>query len=103
MWWAYPLTGYTPSLKSFKSAFVTMENPFNPSPLQKLESDLFHQKGVEVFVKRDDLIHPHIQGNKWRKLKYNLYQARLNKQNTLLTFGGPYSNHIYATAAAAKL
>jgi 1-aminocyclopropane-1-carboxylate deaminase/D-cysteine desulfhydrase-like pyridoxal-dependent ACC family enzyme len=80
-----------------------MENPFNPSPLQKLESDLFHQKGVEVFVKRDDLIHPHIQGNKWRKLKYNLYQARLNKQNTLLTFGGPYSNHIYATAAAAKL
>jgi len=54
-------------------------------------------------MKRDDLIHPHIQGNKWRKLKYNLLEARLSGQNTLLTFGGPYSNHIYALAAAAKL
>lgn len=54
-------------------------------------------------MKRDDLTHPHIQGNKWRKLKYNLFEARLNGYNTLLTFGGPYSNHIYSTAAAAKL
>lgn len=54
-------------------------------------------------VKRDDLIHAHIQGNKWRKLKYNLLEARLNGHNTILTFGGAYSNHIYATAAAAKL
>lgn len=79
-----------------------MENPFNDSPLQQLHDELFVEKGVEVFTKREDLIHEHIQGNKWRKLKYNLYEARLNKQNTLLTFGGAYSNHIYATAAAAK-
>ena len=80
-----------------------MENPFKESPLQKLEDELLTQKEITLYVKRDDLIHEHVQGNKWRKLKYNLYEARLNKQNTLLTFGGPYSNHIYATAAAAKL
>jgi 1-aminocyclopropane-1-carboxylate deaminase len=80
-----------------------MENPFKESPLQKIEDTLLSEKGIALYVKRDDLIHEHIQGNKWRKLKYNLYQARLNKQNTLLTFGGAYSNHIYATAAAAKL
>ena len=80
-----------------------MVNPFNSSPLQKLEDDLLKEKGIELYIKRDDLIHPHIQGNKWRKLKYNLFEARLNSIHTLLTFGGPYSNHIYATAAAGKL
>jgi len=80
-----------------------MLNPFNPSPLQKLEDDFLLQKGIELYIKRDDLIHAHIQGNKWRKLKYNLFDARLNGIHTLLTFGGPFSNHIYATAAAAKL
>lgn len=79
-------------------------NPLNENPpLQQIFDDLFVEKGVEVFMKREDLIHPEISGNKWRKLKYNLYEARMNGQNTLLTFGGPYSNHIYATAAAASL
>lgn len=80
-----------------------MENPIKESPLQLLSSDLLTEKDITLYIKRDDLIHEHIQGNKWRKLKYNLYNARLNKQNTLLTFGGAYSNHIYATAAAARL
>jgi 1-aminocyclopropane-1-carboxylate deaminase/D-cysteine desulfhydrase-like pyridoxal-dependent ACC family enzyme len=80
-----------------------MVNPFKPSPLQKLEDEFLREKGIELYVKRDDLIHPEIQGNKWRKLKYNLFEARLNGIHTLLTFGGPYSNHIYATAAAARL
>ena len=80
-----------------------MLNPFNPSPLQKLEAGFLAEKGIELYIKRDDLIHPHIQGNKWRKLKYNLFDARVNGIHTLLTFGGPFSNHIYATAAAAKL
>jgi 1-aminocyclopropane-1-carboxylate deaminase len=80
-----------------------MENPLKDSPLQMLEDELFEKQGVQVYIKRDDLIHPEVQGNKWRKLKYNLYNARLNNINTLLTFGGPYSNHIYATAAAGRL
>lgn len=54
-------------------------------------------------MKRDDLIHPALSGNKWRKLKYNLIEAERQNQNTLLTFGGAYSNHIHATAAAGKL
>ncbi|HWB62523.1 MAG TPA: pyridoxal-phosphate dependent enzyme [Chitinophagales bacterium] len=80
-----------------------MENPFKDSPLQEITDSLLTEKGVRLFIKRDDLIHPEIQGNKWRKLKYNLLEARMNGINTLLTFGGPFSNHIYALAAAAKL
>jgi 1-aminocyclopropane-1-carboxylate deaminase len=73
------------------------------TPLQYISEPLFQAKGVEVWLKRDDLTHPEIQGNKWRKLKYNLVEAKEEGQNTLLTFGGPYSNHIYAVAAAGKL
>ena len=72
------------------------------SPLQRLHSSLLDRKGVEVYVKRDDLIHPQFGGNKWRKLKYNLIHAREKHYDTLLTFGGAWSNHIYATAAAAR-
>jgi 1-aminocyclopropane-1-carboxylate deaminase len=79
-----------------------MEYSFQPSPLQEVQHELLAEKQVRLFIKRDDLIHPHVQGNKWRKLKYNLEQARACGHKTLLTFGGYYSNHIFATAAAAK-
>ncbi len=55
---------------------------------------------VSLTVKREDLIHPHISGNKYRKLKYNIAFAKANTYKTLLTFGGAYSNHIAATALA---
>ena len=58
--------------------------------------------GVTVFVKRLDLVHPLVSGNKFFKLKYNLQHARKKGHDTLLTFGGAYSNHIYATSAATK-
>ena len=61
------------------------------------------ENAPEVFIKRDDLIHTEISGNKWRKLKYNLIEADRQGYKTLLTFGGAYSNHIYATAAAGKI
>lgn len=73
-----------------------------PSPLQKLEDALFTANGLKVFVKRDDLIHPEISGNKWRKLKYNLNDAQNQGAKQIITFGGAYSNHIYAMAAAGK-
>ncbi len=73
-----------------------------PSPLQKLDDALFFEKGIEVFIKRDDLIHPEISGNKWRKLKYNLLDAQKHGIRQIVTFGGAFSNHIYATAAAGK-
>src|SRR5690606_24126698 len=56
-----------------------------------------------VLIKRDDLIHPDIPGNKWRKLKYNLAAARNTSATRLLTFGGAYSNHIRAVAAAGRI
>lgn len=55
--------------------------------------------GVELFVKRDDLIHPFVSGNKLYKLKFNVEDALKNGFNRILTFGGAYSNHIAATAA----
>jgi 1-aminocyclopropane-1-carboxylate deaminase len=57
---------------------------------------------VKLFIRREDLIHPFISGNKYRKLKYNLQQAKAENQTTLLTFGGAFSNHIAATAYAGK-
>ncbi len=71
-----------------------------PSPLEYLDDDRLRTAGVEVWLKREDLIHPEVPGNKWRKLKYNLAAAAGEGQRTLLTFGGAYSNHIRATAAA---
>ena len=71
-----------------------------PSPLETLVDERLATAGVEAMLKRDDLIHPDLPGNKWRKLKYNLRAAREAGHNVLLTFGGAYSNHIQATAAA---
>lgn len=60
-------------------------------------------KSIEVYLQREDLIHLYVNGNKYYKLKYNLQKAKEEKLDTLLTFGGAYSNHIYAVSAAAKL
>jgi len=68
-----------------------------PTPLQRIENALTCSKQVRLYIKRDDLIHPLIQGNKWRKLNYNFAQMQIQHQETLLTFGGPYSNHIAAS------
>ncbi len=74
-----------------------------PSPLTALDDRRLADAGVRVWLKRDDLIHPELPGNKWRKLKYNLAAATGQGHSTLLTFGGAYSNHIRATAAAGHL
>lgn len=55
---------------------------------------------VQLFIRREDLIHSFVSGNKYRKLKYNLLQAKANKNLKLLTFGGAFSNHIAAVAYA---
>lgn len=66
-------------------------------------SPLFIEKGVQVAVLRLDLLHPVISGNKWFKLRYYIEEARRLKKDRLVTFGGAWSNHIHATAAAGKL
>lgn len=70
--------------------------------IQHLHDPFLADRGISLFIKREDLIHPYVSGNKWRKLKYNLVDAKEKGNQTILTFGGAYSNHIYATAAAAK-
>src|SRR5690606_6454269 len=68
-----------------------------------LIQNIYNQDNVLLDVLREDLNHPLIQGNKFRKLKYNLLKAKEMQKDTLLTFGGAYSNHIHATAAAGKV
>lgn len=70
------------------------------SPEQPLTIPIGNKKEIEIFIKRDDLIHPYISGNKWRKLKYPLQQARQQGIYRLVTFGGAWSNHLLATACA---
>ncbi len=79
-----------------------MEIQSSPIPLQPINDAVTKKHDVSLFVLRLDLNHPHISGNKLFKLKYNLEEARKQGKNTLLTFGGAYSNHIAATAAAGK-
>ena len=57
---------------------------------------------ISLTIKREDLIHPFVSGNKFRKLKYNLLQAKAENKTSLLTFGGAFSNHIAAVAYAGK-
>ncbi|HSQ46715.1 MAG TPA: pyridoxal-phosphate dependent enzyme [Lutibacter sp.] len=70
------------------------------SRIQQIHFSEIENSGVSLFIKREDELHPFISGNKYRKLKYNLAEAAKQQKSTLLTFGGAYSNHIAATAAA---
>lgn len=71
-----------------------------PSPISQLPG--FHSNNIELFLKREDLIHPSYGGNKWRKLKYNLEAFKEGGFSEIATFGGPFSNHIAATAAVCQ-
>ncbi len=73
---------------------------FNRLPTPILE--IANYKNCRIFIKRDDLNHTVVQGNKLRKLKYNLLKAIKSNYDTVLTFGGAYSNHILATAQASS-
>lgn len=87
-----------------ESIFVTHRPLLNyiPTPIQEIaDHPLIQKAGVRLLIKREDLNHPLVSGNKWWKLKYNLEAASDKGHDSLLTFGGARSNHIYATAAAA--
>ncbi|MER7759385.1 pyridoxal-phosphate dependent enzyme [Streptomyces sp. NPDC097619] len=77
--------------------------PRLPSPVRELDDPLFARHGVRLLLKRDDLVHPEIPGNKWRKLGPNLRAAAAGGHRELVTFGGAWSNHLRATAAAGRL
>ncbi|MEI6946573.1 pyridoxal-phosphate dependent enzyme [Paraflavisolibacter sp. H34] len=70
--------------------------------IDRLPPAVLQGASLRAGVLRLDAVHPEVSGNKWYKLKEYISEARLQQQNTLLTFGGPYSNHIAATAAACR-
>lgn len=74
-----------------------------PSPLHAIETDWSRDMGIELLLKRDDLIHPIISGNKWRKLSGILGHYPSESFDTITTYGGAYSNHLLATAAACAI
>ncbi len=77
--------------------------PTLPSPIEFIKNDVLSALNITLYIKRDDLIHADICGNKWRKLMYNVAGCKKKGNQPLLTFGGAFSNHIYATAAAGKV
>jgi 1-aminocyclopropane-1-carboxylate deaminase len=76
---------------------------YHATPIQKITDPAIEKAGVQLLVKREDLNHSTVSGNKWWKLKYNFLQAQKDNYRCVLTFGGVYSNHIYSTAAAASM
>ncbi|MEE9338468.1 MAG: pyridoxal-phosphate dependent enzyme [Methylococcaceae bacterium] len=81
---------------------IELEKQFNSSTLTQIFTPLLAQKEIELWIKRDDLIHPVISGNKWRKLKYILDHALTLNAHTIVSMGGAYSNHCHALAFAGK-
>ena len=69
---------------------------------QIIPLEAFSISNFNLVIKREDQLHPDISGNKLRKLKYNILEAKRLNKTTLLTFGGAYSNHIAAVAALGK-
>lgn len=103
---------------------ISLKNNFRPSPLQKIDDALLERHNVRLFLKRDDLLHlsfsdilfgeqkdtpsviarfATISGNKFRKMKHNLLAMEQQGLKKVVTFGGAFSNHIHATAAAGQL
>ena len=74
--------------------------PHHPVVTSKVDLSAFGIENFSLYVRREDLLHPFVSGNKFRKLKYNIIVAQEQRQDTLLTFGGAFSNHIAAVAAA---
>jgi 1-aminocyclopropane-1-carboxylate deaminase len=91
-----------PSICTKISIFTAMQIELPAIPLQKISDSVTSGKGVNVYMLRTDLNHPHISGNKLYKLKYNLQAACRANKSILLTFGGAFSNHIAAVAAAGR-
>ena len=87
-------------MKNINNSFL---NEVFKTENQQIQLPILEEKGIELFIKREDKIHPFVSGNKFRKLKYNLQEAEKLKKKLLLTFGGAFSNHIVATAVAGKL
>jgi 1-aminocyclopropane-1-carboxylate deaminase len=75
---------------------------YNEPTVIEFHDEITERAGIRLLIRREDLNHKYISGNKWWKLKYNLAEAREKGHHSILTFGGAFSNHIFSTAAAAN-
>lgn len=82
---------------------IKLEKTFNKSILTKIDDALLEQYHIKLWMKRDDLLHPVISGNKWRKLKYILDHALSLGADTIISMGGAYSNHLHALSYVGKV
>ncbi len=82
---------------------IKLEKTFKPSILTKIDDPLLGRYEIELWMKRDDLLHRVMSGNKWRKLKYSLDHALSSDADTIISMGGAYSNHLHALAYAGKI
>lgn len=82
---------------------IKLEQTFGRSVLTKVDDPFLENHQISLWLKRDDLLHPIISGNKWRKLKYNLTEALSMGADTLISMGGAYSNHLHALAYTGKM
>lgn len=89
-------------MPSLHSRLRALEAGFGKSGLSPIADPSLSATRVQLWIKRDDLLHPIISGNKWRKLKYLLNDAMVNGADTLVSMGGAYSNHLHALAFAGK-
>jgi 1-aminocyclopropane-1-carboxylate deaminase len=85
------------------SELSKLEQIFGQSVLTKVDDPFLDNHQINLWLKRDDLLHPIISGNKWRKLKYNLKEAMSMGADTLISMGGAYSNHLHALAYTGKM
>lgn len=90
------------SYRNMHPELIKLGQTFGASILTKITDPFLDDHKVELWIKRDDLLHPIISGNKWRKLKYILNNAHLQGADTLISMGGAYSNHLHALAYIGK-
>ncbi|MEQ1531549.1 MAG: pyridoxal-phosphate dependent enzyme [Methylococcales bacterium] len=86
-----------------QAALSDLQNTFQTSVLTRITDPFLQEQHIELWIKRDDLLHPIISGNKWRKLKYILAHALAVGADTLISMGGSYSNHLHALAYVGKV
>ncbi len=99
---AHEFIGSSKVVPSVSKLLQILDSHLTESPLQIIDVHPGNQDGITLWVKRDDLIHSEIHGNKWRKLAPVLPLLRSNPRG-VLTFGGPFSNHLHAVAAAGRV
>ncbi len=85
------------------AALDQFEQQLQPSVLTRVDDAFLQQHNIELWIKRDDLLHPIVSGNKWRKLKPVLHHAFSNNKDSIISMGGQYSNHLHALAYIGKI